>query len=50
LQRCPDIALAESALGWKPMVDLGTGLRQTADYFSRMLAEAEGQASHSVEV
>src|SRR5690242_990555 len=48
LQRCPDIGLAESTLGWKPTVDLDKGLRQTADYFSRMLAAAKGHASYGV--
>jgi UDP-glucuronate decarboxylase len=32
-QRKPDIALAKSALGWQPFVDLETGLSRTIDYF-----------------
>jgi UDP-glucuronate decarboxylase len=32
-QRRPDIALAKSALGWQPTVDLETGLAKTIDYF-----------------
>lgn len=32
-QRRPDISLAKSALGWKPVVDLETGLGKTIDYF-----------------
>jgi UDP-glucuronate decarboxylase len=47
LQRCPDITLARSVLGWKPSVDLDRGLRLTADYFRTMLAESaarDGQA------
>ena len=32
-QRRPDIALAKSALGWQPVVDLETGLAKTIDYF-----------------
>jgi UDP-glucuronate decarboxylase len=32
-QRRPDIALAKSALGWQPTVDLENGLAKTIDYF-----------------
>jgi UDP-glucuronate decarboxylase len=32
-QRCPDIALAKSKLGWVPTVPLDEGLRPTIDYF-----------------
>ena len=32
-QRKPDIALAKSALGWQPTVDLEVGLGRTIDYF-----------------
>jgi UDP-glucuronate decarboxylase len=32
-QRRPDISLAASVLGWKPVVDLETGLARTIDYF-----------------
>jgi UDP-glucuronate decarboxylase len=32
-QRKPDIALAKSALGWQPVVDLETGLTKTIEYF-----------------
>jgi dTDP-glucose 4,6-dehydratase len=32
-QRRPDITRAQKLLGWKPMVDLETGLGQTIDYF-----------------
>ena len=40
LQRCPDITLARSVLGWSPTVDLDRGLRQTVAYFRSMLAES----------
>ena len=40
LQRCPDITLATSVLGWKPTVDLDTGLKQTAAFFRDMLEHA----------
>ena len=36
-QRCPDIALARSALGWKPTVSLRDGLDKTISYFRRIL-------------
>lgn len=36
-QRCPDISLAQSALGWKPTVDVADGLRLTAQWFQSVL-------------
>jgi UDP-glucuronate decarboxylase len=41
LQRCPDITLASAVLGWKPTVDLDTGLKQTITFFRDMLEHAE---------
>ncbi len=38
LQRCPDITMAKSVLGWHPTVELDDGLRKTAAYFQQMLA------------
>ena len=38
-QRQPDIALAGKELGWQPMTDLETGLRQTLEYFDKLLSE-----------
>lgn len=32
-RRCPDITLAKKKLGWKPTVDLKTGLQNTIEYF-----------------
>jgi UDP-glucuronate decarboxylase len=37
-QRQPDIALARSALGWKPTVPLRDGLVKTIDYFRGVLS------------
>jgi UDP-glucuronate decarboxylase len=37
-QRCPDIALARSALNWEPKVALEEGLRHTVAYFDHMLS------------
>ena len=36
-RRMPDISLAKSKLGWKPEVDLRTGLMKTVEYFERMI-------------
>jgi UDP-glucuronate decarboxylase len=32
-QRCPDISLAKSQLGWEPKVQLREGIQKTIDYF-----------------
>jgi UDP-glucuronate decarboxylase len=39
LQRCPDITLARSVLGWAPRVGLNTGLGRTIAYFAALLDE-----------
>ena len=39
LQRCPDIALAQSLLGWQPHVALEDGLARTVAYFDRLFTE-----------
>ncbi len=36
-QRCPDISLAKSKLGWEPTVDLEEGLGRTIEYFEQKL-------------
>ncbi|MCB9846869.1 MAG: SDR family oxidoreductase [Phycisphaeraceae bacterium] len=36
LQRRPDIALATERLGWKPRIDLETGLGATIEYFRKI--------------
>ena len=36
-QRCPDIDLAKRELGWKPTVDLETGLARTIEWFRENL-------------
>jgi UDP-glucuronate decarboxylase len=38
-QRCPDITLAQRALGWEPSVKLDDGLSRTIGHFDRMLAD-----------
>jgi UDP-glucuronate decarboxylase len=40
LQRCPDITLARSLLGWEPKVDLEIGLGRTAAYFQGVLDQS----------
>jgi UDP-glucuronate decarboxylase len=39
-QRCPDITLAGSVLGWAPTVELESGLGRTVEFFREMLAGA----------
>ncbi len=36
-QRCPDISLAKSKLGWEPHIHLEDGLRKTVEYFRENL-------------
>ncbi|MHB8109847.1 MAG: UDP-glucuronic acid decarboxylase family protein [Syntrophorhabdaceae bacterium] len=36
-QRCPDISLARTTLGWEPLVDLEEGLKKTIAYFEAKL-------------
>src|SRR5918996_4450928 len=36
-QRCPDITMAQSLLGWEPKVGLTDGLKETIAYFRRLL-------------
>ncbi|MGJ3261538.1 MAG: UDP-glucuronic acid decarboxylase family protein [Rhodospirillales bacterium] len=36
MQRCPDIALAKSVLGWEPTIQLRDGLQKTIDYFRHL--------------
>ena len=38
-QRQPDISLASKVLGWKPSIDLETGLRATVGYFAERLGK-----------
>jgi UDP-glucuronate decarboxylase len=40
MQRCPDIGLARTTLGWEPTIPLEDGLGRTVAYFRQMLAEA----------
>jgi UDP-glucuronate decarboxylase len=42
-QRCPNIDLAKSKLGWKPTVPLEAGLRRTIDYFDALLRTGKAQ-------
>jgi UDP-glucuronate decarboxylase len=37
-QRKPDIALANSILGWKPEIAIETGIELTAEYFAKELS------------
>ncbi|WP_176038626.1 UDP-glucuronic acid decarboxylase family protein [Brucella tritici] len=39
--RCPDITRATQLLNWKPKVRIEEGLKETIDYFRRVLAEPE---------
>ena len=42
MQRCPDIGLAKSVLGWEPSVALDAGLGRTIAYFSALLRAEAG--------
>jgi len=42
VRRRPDIGLAERELGWRPQVDLHTGLAATAAWFEKAAASASG--------
>jgi UDP-glucuronate decarboxylase len=46
LQRCPDITMATTVLGWQPTVDLTTGLGRTTAYFRDLMAGAGQAANH----
>ena len=37
MQRCPDITLAKTELGWEPTVKLEDGLKETIAYFKGMM-------------
>jgi len=37
-QRRPDITLANSLLGWQPLVNLESGIEKTAEYFFKEMA------------
>ena len=38
-QRCPDISLARSKIGWEPTVELRIGLQKTIEYFDALLSD-----------
>ncbi len=40
VQRCPDIELAKTTLGWSPKISLEKGLIRTIEYFEREIAKA----------
>lgn len=44
-QRCPDIRLAQTRLGWQPRVKLEEGLQRTVEYFRKCLAAKTGVTS-----
>jgi UDP-glucuronate decarboxylase len=48
LQRCPDITLAKSVLGWQPTVELDAGLGKTVAYFKQMLVEAKERDQQAI--
>ena len=41
-RRKPDISLASSKLGWKPIIDLETGLKKTINYFTQITNKSIG--------
>jgi len=48
LQRCPDITLARSLLGWEPKVDLAVGFGRTAAYFQGVLEQSAQRTADAV--
>jgi len=36
-QRCPDISLSKSLLGWEPTIQLRDGLEKTCEYFKKII-------------
>ena len=48
LQRCPDITLARTTLGWQPNVALEQGLGRTIAYFERLLSLQAKQKESAV--
>ncbi len=47
LQRCPDIGLASTLLGWQPRVALDDGLARTIAYFDKLLTERGPKPLHA---
>jgi UDP-glucuronate decarboxylase len=47
VQRCPDIAVARSKLGWQPTVGLDSGLKRTIDYFEALLKASDAPITAS---
>lgn len=47
VSRRPDIALAQSQLGWNPQVTLDDGLKKTLAYFRELLETASGSLKQS---
>lgn len=43
-QRCPDIALARTRLGWQPVTPLAVGLRRTVEYFQALAGASPERA------
>jgi UDP-glucuronate decarboxylase len=44
VQRCPDIARAREHLAWEPRIPLETGLKNTIEYFDKLLSQQDGKA------
>jgi dTDP-glucose 4,6-dehydratase len=42
-QRCPDISKAQRLLGWKPKVELESGLKLSLEYFRQAVAKKKEQ-------
>ena len=45
-RRCPDIALITGRTGWKPTIDLDTGIRQTTEWFREQMQGRRHLASY----